>query len=94
MQEIKLQKNYDLYIGGQFVPPIKGNRMDIINPANGEVLASVANGDAADVDIAINAAWDAFPAWRQTTARERAEMMYKISEKVEQHFEDFAIIET
>ena len=52
-----------LLINGQWRPALSGKTFDVFNPATGEVIARVAEGDAADVDLAVAAARDAFPKW-------------------------------
>ena len=71
---------YDkFYINGQWVEPIGKGTSDVINPANGEISARVPYGNAEDVDAAVTAARNAFAAWSQTSAAERAEWLRKIA---------------
>ena len=66
-------RTYDkFYINGQWVEPIGKGKSEVINPANGEVSAVVPYGNAQDVDAAVTAARNAFDAWSQTSASERA----------------------
>jgi len=53
---INLQKQYDLYIDGKFIKPVKGKYFDTINPSNDKKIASVAEATAEDVDLAVKAA--------------------------------------
>ncbi|MEY4563248.1 MAG: hypothetical protein RLZZ618_2525 [Pseudomonadota bacterium] len=74
--------NHDkLYIGGQWVPSV-GNEAagKVISPANEEVIATVARGNADDVHLAVTAARKAFPAWSVLPAAERAAYLLKIHE--------------
>jgi len=67
---------YDkFYINGQWVEPIGKGTSDVINPANGEISARVPYGNAEDADAAVTAARNAFDAWSQTSAAERAEWL-------------------
>jgi len=71
---------YDkFYINGQWVEPIGKGTSDVINPANGEISARVPYGNAEDADAAVTAARNAFDAWSQTSAAERAEWLRKIA---------------
>ena len=67
------------YINGQWVEPIGKGTSEVINPANGEVSASVPYGNAEDVDAAVKAARNAFASWSQTSAAERADYLRKLA---------------
>ena len=67
------------YINGQWVEPIGKGTSEIINPANGEISATVPYGNADDVDAAVRAARNAFDSWSQTSAAERADFLRKIA---------------
>jgi len=73
-------RTYDkFYINGQWVEPIGKGTSEVINPANGEVSATVPYGNAEDVDAAVNAARNAFDSWSQTSAAERADFLRKLA---------------
>ena len=73
-------RTYDkFYIGGQWVEPIGKGTSDVINPATGEISATVPYGNAEDVDAAVTAARNAFASWSQTSAATRAEFLRKIA---------------
>ena len=73
-------RTYDkFYINGQWVEPKGQGRSEVINPATGEVSASVPYGNAEDVDAAVSAARDAFESWSSTSAAERAEYLRKLA---------------
>ena len=65
------------FIGGQWVPAQSGKTFDTLHPATEEVICQIAEGDAADVDLAVKAARDAFDngPWRTMDARERGALM-------------------
>jgi succinate-semialdehyde dehydrogenase/glutarate-semialdehyde dehydrogenase len=67
----------DLYIGGKFVSSSDGGRFDVIDPATGSVLASVADGTEQDATSAVDAAADAAADWANTPPRERSELLRK-----------------
>jgi succinate-semialdehyde dehydrogenase/glutarate-semialdehyde dehydrogenase len=70
----------ELFIGGKWVPASSGNRFDVLDPATGEVIASVADGGEADAAAAVDAAADAGPAWAATPPRVRGEALRKAFE--------------
>ncbi|MEU0512386.1 aldehyde dehydrogenase family protein [Amycolatopsis sp. NPDC006125] len=72
-------------VGGDWVPAAGGDSIDVLDPATGEVLARVPRGGAADVDAAVTAAQAAFPAWRDTPATERAKLILRWVQLIEQH---------
>ncbi|MGP1347700.1 MAG: aldehyde dehydrogenase [Phycisphaerales bacterium] len=82
------------FIGGQFVPPITGRTMDCVNPATGEVFAQVALSGRDDVESAVASARDAFPGWRRTPAAQRAALMDRLADLIEQHADRLSVAET
>ena len=84
-----MMRTYDkFYINGQWVEPIGKGKSEVINPANGEVSAVVPYGNAQDVDAAVTAARNAFDAWSQTSASERADFLRKIAAEGERRNAD------
>jgi len=85
-----------LLIDGRWVAASSGKTFDSIDPATGEVLARVAEGDRADVDLAVRAARRAFESgpWAKMSASERGRIIWKIADLLEQHTEEFAELET
>jgi 5-carboxymethyl-2-hydroxymuconic-semialdehyde dehydrogenase len=74
---------------------VKGKRyFETINPANQEVLAEVAEGGEAEVNAAVAAAKNAFPAWAGRPAKERADLMHKLAELITKHVPEIAQTET
>ena len=73
-------RTYDkFYINGQWVEPIGKGTSEVINPATGEISATVPYGNADDVDAAVRAARNAFDSWSQTSAAERADFLRKLA---------------
>jgi acyl-CoA reductase-like NAD-dependent aldehyde dehydrogenase len=72
-------------IGGEWVPAVSGETIEVIDPATGETLLHVPRGAAADVDAAVSAASDAFPRWRDTSPSQRAALLMRWVELVDQH---------
>ena len=82
------------YVNGTWVTPESRERFDVTNPATGEVLATVPLSSAGDVDLAVQQAQAAFPAWRRTPPIERARVMFTIKARLEEHFEELAFLIT
>jgi aminomuconate-semialdehyde/2-hydroxymuconate-6-semialdehyde dehydrogenase len=81
------------YINGQFTPPLSGQWLDNFNPATGQVFAQVANSNNADVNLAVEAAQKAFPAWSGLAAGERAAYLLRLSDLILENLESLAIDE-
>ncbi len=83
------------FIGGQWTPAASGKTFDTINPATEEVIAQVAEGDAADVDRAVAAARKAFESgpWRKMDARDRGRLIYRLADAIEENAEELAALE-
>lgn len=91
---VKLDERYDLYIGGKWVPASDGRTFVSTNPANGEKLAECAEATKEDVDAAVEAAWAAFPAWRDLGTSARAEILEKIADVIDENAALLAEVET
>ncbi len=91
-----LEKPRKMLIDGKWVDAISGKTFPTFNPATGEVLANVAEGDKADIDAAVKAARRAFDSgpWSRMTAAERGKLVWKLADLLEQHIEEFATLET
>jgi aldehyde dehydrogenase len=85
---------YDNFIGGAFVPPAAGRYMDNITPITGQKVCEVARSDAADIDMALDAAHAAAGAWGKTSAAERSNILLKIADRMEENLDLIAAAET
>ncbi|TMV13546.1 aldehyde dehydrogenase [Arenibacterium halophilum] len=85
---------YDNFIGGAFVPPVEGAYFDNITPITGQVVCQVARSGAADVELALDAAHAAKEAWGRTAPAERANLLLKIADRMEQNLDLLAQAET
>jgi aldehyde dehydrogenase (NAD+) len=82
-------RTYDkFYINGEWVEPIGKGTSEVINPATGEVSATVPYGNSEDVDAAVTAAKKAFDSWSRTSAAERAEFLRKLAAEGEKRNAD------
>jgi aldehyde dehydrogenase (NAD+) len=91
---IQIKKQYDLYIDGQFIKPIKGQYFDTINPSNNKKIASVAEASVEDVDLAVNAARKAFKGWSNLSGKERGKYIFRIARLIQERAREFAVIES
>jgi acyl-CoA reductase-like NAD-dependent aldehyde dehydrogenase len=84
---------WGMFIGGECVP---GNapRLEIVNPATGEVLGEAPAASKEDVAAAVAAAKEAFRSWRWTTPEQRGEMLYSIAESIHAHRDELIDLET
>src|SRR5208337_346480 len=84
-----------LLIGGEWVPAASGKEFDAINPATGETIARIAEGDAEDVDRAVRAARQAFEGeWSRWTPYDRQRLLLRVHDLIEKNFDELAAIET
>jgi len=85
-----------LFIDGDWTDARSGKTFETVNPATEEVLTSVAEADAADVDVAVAAARKALESgpWSRMTARERGRLVYKLAGLIDQHRDELAHLET
>src|SRR3954467_10400546 len=91
-----IDKPRKMLINGQWVNAASGKTFPTYNPATGEVLAQIAEGDREDIDRAVQAARHAFDSgpWRRMTASERGRLIWKLADLLEQHLEEFGYIES
>jgi len=85
-----------LLIDGQFRDSVSGKTFATVNPATEEVIAQVAEGEAADIELAVKAARKAFDSdpWRKMDARDRGRLMNKLADLIEEHVDELAELET
>ncbi|MBK7721170.1 MAG: aldehyde dehydrogenase family protein [Austwickia sp.] len=91
---IEVKDRYGHFIGGDWVDPVKGEYFENITPVTGQVFTRIARGTAEDIDKALDAAHAAAGAWGKTSTTERSGILLKIADRMEQHLEDLAVIET
>ncbi len=82
------------FIDGKFVESANGRTFDNVNPATGEVIGVVAEGGPAEVDAAVAAARRAFKTWGKTSAAERAAILHRIAQRIDENLETLALLET
>jgi aldehyde dehydrogenase (NAD+) len=88
------QRRFGHFIGGAWRPPIEGGFFDSTDPSTGEQIATVAQGSAADIDAAVEAARKAFPRWQSLTPHARARYLYAMARAIQRHSRRLAVLET
>ena len=84
-----------MLIDGKWVEAASGKHFESRNPATGELLATVAEGDAADIDRAVAAARRALEGpWSKFKPYERQQLLLKLADLVEKHFDELSLLDT
>src|SRR5882762_48620 len=91
---VKIEKRYDLFIGGRMVKAHSQKRFPTINPATELKLAEVAEADAVDVGKAVKAADTAFTSWSRMAPSRRARYLFRISRLIQERARELAVVET
>src|SRR6184192_2033478 len=86
--------SYKNLVGGEWVDSASGETMEVVNPATGEAIAEVPRGTKDDADRAVEAAKKALPEWLETTPGERAEILLKLADLLDEHAEELAELES
>jgi aminomuconate-semialdehyde/2-hydroxymuconate-6-semialdehyde dehydrogenase len=81
-------------IGGSLVEPLNGEWLDTVNPATGDVHARVPRSTNADVERAVAAAREAFPAWARLTNKQRSKILLAVSQGIADRLDELALAET
>jgi len=93
-KQIALRPRYDNYIGGQWVAPVDGQYFTNLTPISGKPLCEIARSQAADIELALDAAHKAKDAWGRTSPTERSNLLLKIADRMEERLEVIALAET
>ena len=86
-------KKFRNFIDGQHVDAVKGDTLDIINPATGKVYATSPNSKQADIDAAMAAAQRGFDVWKESTPSERSLALFRIADAIEKRKDEFIAME-
>lgn len=86
--------HYDNFIGGKFVAPVNGEYFDNISPIDGKVFTKAARSGKEDIELALDAAHEAFKTWSKTSATSRSNILLKIADIMEANLEYLATVET
>lgn len=91
---VNFKEHYDNYIGGKWTPPVKGQYFENVTPITGKVFTQVARSTEEDIELALDAAHAAKDAWGKTSVTERANILNKIADRIEENLEVLAVAET
>ncbi|WEB81199.1 aldehyde dehydrogenase family protein [Vagococcus lutrae] len=94
MVKLDVQKNYGLFINGEWTNGTGDELIDVISPATGEKIAAFVDATNEDVDAAVEAAEEALKTWRHTSIEERSRLMLKIADIIDDNLEHLALVET
>lgn len=92
--KVSFKSRYDNWIGGEWVAPVKGRYFENVSPVTGKVFTEVARSTAEDIDLALDAAHKAAPSWGKTSVAERALIINRIADRIEENLELLAVAET
>jgi len=90
---VQFRDKYDNFINGEWVAPVDGEYFDNLSPIDGKTICQVARSKEADIEKALDAAHAAKDAWGKTSVTERANLLLKIADKMEENLEAIAIAE-
>ena len=85
--------HYDNFIGGKWVAPTKGQYFDNPSPIDGKAFTKVARSTKEDIELALDAAHEAFKTWKNASATTRSNMLLKIADRIEENLEHLAAVE-
>jgi aldehyde dehydrogenase len=89
--KITFKKHYDNFIAGRWTPPANGAYFENVSPVNGQVFCEVARSGAQDIEAELDAARES---WVKTSAAERANILVKIAQRMEDNLELLPVAET
>ncbi|MCH7307281.1 aldehyde dehydrogenase family protein [Acinetobacter sp. NIPH 1852] len=92
--KIQFKSQYENFIGGQWVAPVKGQYFDNISPVNGQAFTRIPRSSAEDVELALDAAHKAKIEWNKSSPTTRSNLLLKIADRLEAHLEMLAVAET
>ncbi|MFP1809418.1 acetaldehyde dehydrogenase ExaC [Lonsdalea quercina] len=92
--DVSLKKRYENFIGGTWVPPSSGEYYVNLTPVTGKPLCEVASSNTRDVDLALDAAHKAKAGWAALSAAERAQILNRIADRMEENIDLLANAET
>ncbi|ADG98515.1 Aldehyde dehydrogenase (NAD(+)) [Segniliparus rotundus DSM 44985] len=91
---LTFQASYDNFIGGEWTAPVEGGYFDNPSPVDGRVFTKIARSTEADVDLALDAAHRAADTWGATSVTERANLLLKVADRLEENLTALAVAET
>ncbi|HEY7803938.1 MAG TPA: aldehyde dehydrogenase family protein, partial [Orrella sp.] len=92
--KVQYKNQYENFIGGKWVPPVKGDYFDVVTPTTGKVYTKAARSTAEDVELALDAAHAVAEQWGKTDHGTRSNVLLKIADRIEANLEMLAYAET
>ena len=92
--KVQFKAQYDNFIGGKWVAPVKGEYFENISPVDGQVFTKVPRSSVEDIELALDAAHQAKDAWGKTSTTARSNILLKIADRLEENLELLAVAET
>ena len=93
-KQVRIRPRYDNFIGGQWVPPVKGRYFTNLTPITGKPLCDIARSTAEDIELALDTAHVIREKWAAMPAAERAALLNKIADRMESNLKLLAMVET
>lgn len=94
VEKPKFKDQYENFIGGKWVAPTNGEYFESISPVDGNAFTKIARSTAEDIELALDAAWEAAKTFNVSSATERSNMLLKIADRIEANLETLARVET
>lgn len=91
---VQFKERYENYIGGEWVAPVDGKYLDVVSPVDGKVFTSVPRSNDKDLELAFDAAHAAKKSWGKTSVADRALVLTRIADRIEENLEMLAVAET
>jgi aldehyde dehydrogenase len=88
------KKRYENFIGGKWVPPVKGEYFENVSPVIGQPFCEIARSTSEDIELALDAAHGAKDKWGRTSTTDRANLLLKIADRMESNLATLALAET
>ena len=92
--KVHFKAQYENFIGGEWVAPVKGEYFDNISPVDGKVFTKIPRSSVEDIELALDAAHNAKAQWSKSSATTRSNMLLKIADRLEANLELLAVAET
>ncbi|WP_163527615.1 aldehyde dehydrogenase family protein [Halobacillus ihumii] len=91
---VQYKERYDNFIGGKWTPPVKGQYFDNVTPVTGKTFCQVPRSTEEDIELAVDAAYEAKESWGKTSVTERSLVLNRIADRMEENLEKLAVAET
>ena len=92
--KVQFKSQYENFIGGQWVAPVKGEYFENISPVDGKVFTKIPRSSVEDIDLALDAAHKAKAQWNKASPTTRSNLLLKIADRLEANLEMLAVAET